>query len=78
MIEVHCQGTTPVTMLGLPVLIGENQFTNTLFPFGGKGARKLANKHYIKQHYDDTDFRLALRVRVIFLKKKVLSEITFF
>ena len=72
-IEVHCQGTTPVTMLGLPVLIDENQFTSTLFYFGGKGARRLVNKHYIKQHYDDTDFRMVLRVRVILLKKKVLS-----
>lgn len=70
-IEAHCQGTTPVTMLGLPILVDKNQFTDTLFYFGGKGARKLVNKHYIKQHYDDSDFRLVLRVRVILLKKMV-------
>ena len=70
-IQVHCQGTTPATMLGLPVLIEENQFTDNLFYFGGKGARKLVNKHYIRQHYDDTDFRLILKVKTPLLEKSM-------
>lgn len=78
-IQIHCQGTTPATMLGLPVLIKENQYTDNLFYFGGKGARKLVNKHYIRQHYDDNDFRLILKVKTPFLKKSmcIWSQTTF-
>ena len=78
-IQTHCQGTTPATMLGLPKLIKENQYTDNLFYFGGKGARKLVNKHYIRQHYDDTDFRLILKVKTPFLKKSmcIWSQTTF-
>ena len=64
LIESHCEGTVPVTAIGVPSLIKEFSFAHKLFPIGDKGARKLINTYYQKQHYDDSDFELLLKVRL--------------
>ena len=63
--ESHCQGTTPATMFGAAKLTEEYGYSHFLSNVEHRGALQLMNIHYQQHHYDDSDFRLYLRVRPI-------------
>lgn len=58
----HCTGTTPVGALGLGALLDHERYMHKLFNIGFMGSRILVNERYKRQHYDDADFDLQLKV----------------
>ena len=62
LIESHCEGTVPVTELGVPSLINDFGHLHKLFEIGHTGSKELINIYYQKQHYDDSDFEILLSV----------------
>ena len=60
--ESHCEGTVPVTELGVPSLIKDFGHLHKLFEIGHTGSKELINIYYQKQHYDDSDFEILLDV----------------
>ena len=55
-------GIAHATATGMPLLTEEYSYSHYLFNIGHRGARKLINIHYKQQHYDDSDFRMILKV----------------
>ena len=60
--ESHCEGTVPVTELGVPNLIKDFGHLHKLFEIGHTGSKEFINIYYQKQHYDDSDFEILLNV----------------
>lgn len=68
----HCEGTTPVGALGINRITSHGGLAHNLMNIGHFGAKIYMNEAYKKQHYNDTDFEIRLKVeRIIFYEEHI-------
>ena len=60
--EAHCEGTVSATAIAMPGYLANGGYLQLLFQIGNVESIKLVNHHYQRHHYDDSDFKLLLKV----------------
>ena len=60
--EAHCEGPVSATAIAMPGLLANGGYLQLLFQIGNVESIKLVNHHYQRHHYDDSDFKLLLKV----------------
>ena len=61
-LKFHCREIIVPNTFGIITLVGENEFTHKLFPFGHLGALEIIRRMHPVITWDVTDFRKNLRV----------------